>query len=39
MDEKEESGKKLGEMLRTNGAVRSAVFDLVCSCPNVVVEY
>ena len=39
MDEKEEFAKKLVEMLRTNGAVRSAVFELVCSCPNVVVEY
>ena len=39
MDEMDEFGKKLVEMLRTNGAVRSAVFDLVCSCPNVVVEY
>ena len=39
MNEKEEFGKKLIEMLRTNGAVRSVVFDLVCSCPNLVVEY
>ncbi len=39
MDEKEEFAKKLVEVLRTNGAVRSAVFGLVCTCPNLVVEY
>ena len=39
MDEKEELAKRLIELLRTDGAVRSAVFDLVCSCPNLVVQY
>ena len=37
--EKEQLAKAIVELLRTNGQVRSAVFDLVCSCPNVMVEY
>lgn len=37
--EKEQLAEAIVELLRTNGQVRSAVFDLVCSCPNIMVEY
>jgi len=37
--EKADLVKALVELLRKDSEVRSAVFDLVCSCPNVVTEY
>jgi hypothetical protein len=37
--EKAELAKAVIELLRQNGEVRSAVFKLVCSCPNVVTQY
>ena len=38
-EDKAELAGAIVELLRTNGQVRSAVFDLVCSCPNIMVEY
>ena len=36
---KEELAEILVELIRTNGKVVSAIYDCVCQCPNVVVEY
>ena len=36
---KEELAEILVELIRTNGKVISAIYDCVCRCPNVVVEY
>ena len=37
--EKEETTKVMVEMLHTNGAVRSAAWDLACKSPNLVVQH
>ena len=37
--EKQALAEALAEMIRTNGKVRSALYDVVCQCPNLVVEY
>ena len=36
---KEELAEILVELIRTNSKVISAIYDCVCRCPNVVVEY
>jgi hypothetical protein len=36
---KGELAEILVELLRTNGKVVSAIYDCVCRCPNLVVEY
>ena len=36
---KEKLAEILAELIRTNGKVISAIYDCVCRCPNVVVEY
>ena len=36
---KDELAEILVELIRTNGKVISAIYDCVCRCPNVVVEY
>ena len=38
-EEKEQLADALVDLFRKNGKVQSAVFDLVCSCPNLIVEY
>ena len=37
--EKAELAKAVVDLIRRNGEIRSALFDLVCSCPNVVTQY
>ena len=37
--EKQALADALAELIRTNGKVRSAIFDAACQCPNLVVEY
>lgn len=37
--DKQELAKPIIALIRTDGQVRSAVIDFVCSCPNIVVEY
>ena len=37
--DKEELARAIVELIRTNPKVRFALWDSVCSCPNVVVEY
>ena len=37
--EKAELAKAVAELIRKNGEVRTAVLNLVCSCPNIVTEY
>ena len=37
--EKQELAKVILELIRTDRQVQSAVIDLVCSCPNIMVEY
>ena len=36
---KEELAEILVALIRTNGKVISAIYDCVCRCPNVAVEY
>ena len=36
---KEDLAEILVELIRTNGKVVSAIYDCVCRCPNLVVEY
>ena len=35
---KEEFGKVVLDLIRTNGEVRQAIINLVCACPNVLTE-
>ena len=37
--EKQALAEAIVELIRKNGKVRSAIFDAVCQCPNLVVEY
>ena len=37
--DKQDLAKAIVELIRTDGQIRSAVIDLVCSCPNIMVEY
>ena len=37
--EKQILADAIAELIRKNGKVRSAIFDAVCQCPNLVVEY
>ena len=37
--EKEQLAKVIAELICTNSEIQSAVLDLVCSCPNVMVQY
>ena len=37
--EKNELAKTVAELIREDGAVRSALLEAVCSCPNVMVQH
>lgn len=38
-EEKEQLAEAMAELLLTNGKVISALFEAVCHCPNLVVQY
>lgn len=37
--DKEELARAIVELIRTNHNVRCALWDSVCSCPNIVIQY
>jgi hypothetical protein len=37
--EKQELAKAIVELIRTDSQIQSAVINLVCSCPNIMLEY
>jgi len=41
MSEKEKAAlaKAVAELIRQDGEVRSALYEAVCSCPNLAVQY
>ena len=38
-NERNELAKAVAELIREDGVVRSALFDAVCSCPNLIVQH
>ena len=37
--EKNKLARAIAELIREDAAVRSALFDAVCSCPNLMVQH
>ena len=38
-EEKKEMVRLLVELIREDQEIRSAVFELICTCPNIVTQY